>query len=106
MSNKSSAAKNETAQEAAIEETAVEQKQESLIYVGPSVPGGTLLRFTVFRGGKPKHLTKLLEDCKEIDRLFVPIVNLSESLAKINRPGTPMHTWYAGAMDFIVKGVK
>ncbi|WP_333593581.1 hypothetical protein [Anaerospora hongkongensis] len=103
MSSKSSAAKNETAQEAAIEETA---KTESLIYVGPSVPGGTLLRFTVFRGGKPKHLAKLLEDCKEIDRLFVPITKLSEALTKIDRPGTPMHTWFAGAMDFIEKGVK
>lgn len=103
MSSKSSVVKDEPAQEAVIKETA---KTESLIYVGPSVPGGTLLRFTVFRGGKPKHLAKLMEDCKEIDRLFVPVVKLSESLAKINRPGTPMHTWYAGAMDFIEKGVK
>jgi hypothetical protein len=77
----------------------------SLIYLGPNLPS-TLNRFTVYRGGMPKHLDKIVIDCPEIQRMFVPVAKLSEVMGKINQTGTPYNIWYNTVIEFIKKGVK
>lgn len=81
-------------------------KAPSFIYIGPSVPGGVLGRFTIFRGGKPEHLKELFESCPALDKLLIPVEKLSELLERLSKPGTPLHTWYGQAVDFIQKGAK
>ncbi|TGV00498.1 hypothetical protein EN829_057705, partial [Mesorhizobium sp. M00.F.Ca.ET.186.01.1.1] len=36
-----------------------EQPTKQLIYVGPNLPGGRLMQYTVFRSGVPEYLTDL-----------------------------------------------
>jgi hypothetical protein len=87
-------------------QTTANGKPVSFIYVGPSIPGGALIRFTVFRGGKPSHLQQLFADCQAVEKLLVPVQKLSESLAQLNKTGTPQHTWYGQVVEFIQKGAK
>ena len=37
-------------------------KQQRLIYVGPTLKGHTLIKYQVFIGGYPTHITDVLED--------------------------------------------
>lgn len=83
-----------------------ENKPVSLIYVGPSIPGGVLNRFTVFRGGKPLHLATVFKECPEMERLFVPTADLADVLTKVERTGTPYNAWYSQVLAYIRKGVK
>ncbi|AIF51255.1 hypothetical protein [Pelosinus sp. UFO1] len=77
----------------------------SLIYLGPNLPS-MLNRFTVYKGGMPKHLDKMVTDCPEIESMFVPVAKLSEVMGKINQTGTPYNVWYNAIIEFIKKGVK
>lgn len=81
-----------------------EQQIESLIYVGPSLGGGKLTRFTVYQGGKPKYLEQLFIDCPEIERLFVPVDKLTVALEQIGMTGTPYNTWFNQVIEFQKKG--
>lgn len=110
MSNESSAETTEAktikaAAPASSSETASIQT-ESLIYLGPNLPGSMLNKFTVYRNGMPKHLDKLLAECPDIERLFVPVAQMSETMEKINKTGTPYHGWFANVVAYTQKGVK
>jgi len=69
------------------------QKQESIIYVGPNL-AGRLSRFTVFRDGIPAHLAELIGDRPEISRLIVPVSQMGETQAAINTQGTMEYKAY------------
>lgn len=77
----------------------------SAIYLGPSLPS-ILNRFTVYKDGVPKHLDKIIIDCPEIQRLFVPVAKMSEVIEKINKTGTPYNVWFNNIIEFIKKGVR
>lgn len=81
-------------------------KQGPLIYLGPNLPSSMLNRFTVFSNGMPSYLNKVFEDCPDVQKLFVPVEKLAEVLEKINKTGTPYHTWYGNVTAFVMKGVK
>ncbi|WP_312117947.1 hypothetical protein [Brevibacillus reuszeri] len=75
------------------------QPQEQLIYVGPNIPGGRLMQYTVFRGGIPDYLDDLLEKQPAIRQLIVPVQDLSSVQARISTPGTLEHTFYQRVKD-------
>jgi hypothetical protein len=62
------------------EEVVVEQEksdhQEALIYVGPSLPGGLLTKYTTFSNGIPDHLKAHFEKCPAFKQLFIPVSQL------------------------------
>lgn len=64
------------------EEVVVEQEksdhQEALIYVGPSLPGGLLTKYTTFSNGIPDHLKTHFEKCSAFKQLFIPVSQLPE----------------------------
>ncbi|RXZ84585.1 hypothetical protein EBB07_00785 [Paenibacillaceae bacterium] len=64
--------------------------KEQLIYVGPNLRGGRLLRFTVFREGVPDYLSELVKQ-PEVSRLLVPVSALSETLQRVDTAGTLEH---------------
>jgi hypothetical protein len=57
---------------------------ESTIYVGPSIPGGRLSTFTVFKNGNlMHHVEQLLVECKAIKSLIVPVSKLTATQQKL-----------------------
>nr|WP_278430001.1 hypothetical protein [Brevibacillus laterosporus] len=65
--------------------------QEQLIYCGPNVPGGILMRYTVFRGGKPDYLQDLFTNLPGIEELIVPLSEFTEVLNNTMIVGTREH---------------
>lgn len=72
---------------------AAPEKPERLIYLGPNIAGGALQRYTVFKGGIPKHI-KALFSGKAYLRLFAEPAKMAETIQKIERKGTPEHMIY------------
>lgn len=62
----------------------VAKAKVSTIYAGPSLPGGGLPQFTVFRDGVlAPHVSRIIERYPAIKRLIVPVNRLSAVLAKL-----------------------
>ncbi|WGV57790.1 hypothetical protein QIH01_20175 [Brevibacillus brevis] len=70
------------------------QQQDQLIYVGPNIPGGLLMQYTVFLGGVPEHLTDLFEKQPAIRQLIVPVNDLAAVQERMRKPGTLEHTLF------------
>jgi len=79
------------------------KENEQLIYVGPQVKG--VQRFSVFKGGYPKHLEVHLEKCPAFKQLFVPIQELNEVQMSLNNSGTVEAMFYEKVKEYF-KGVK
>jgi len=84
----------------AIKET---KENEQLIYVGPPVKG--VQRYSVFKGGYPKHVENHLEACPAFKQLFVPIPKLSEVQMRLNDSGTVESMFYKKVIEYF-EGVK
>jgi hypothetical protein len=52
------------------------ESQEPLIYVGPSLPGGLLTKYTIFSNGIPDHLKAHFAKCPAFKQLFIPVSQL------------------------------
>ncbi|MFF2794979.1 hypothetical protein [Lysinibacillus xylanilyticus] len=76
---------------------------QQLIYVGPQVKG--VQRFSVFKGGYPKHLENHLEKCPAFKQLFVPIQKLNEVQMSLNDSGTVEAMFYQKVNEYF-EGVK
>lgn len=88
------------------EKANVAKKEEHLIYCGPNLPKAALNQFTIFKNGIPKHLDKQLEDCKIINKLFVPVNQFASKWETIQTNGTPENTWYKQVTDHFYGGAK
>ncbi len=75
-----------------------------LIYVGPNIPGGILHKFTVFKGGIPKHIEPLIKKCSVIEKMFVPVKEFPEKSKAIEQKGTPENIFYRQIIEFVNKG--
>ncbi|GAQ24220.1 hypothetical protein [Tepidanaerobacter syntrophicus] len=72
-----------------------------VIYCGPNLPGGAMLRYTVYNGGIPEHLDPLISQCPAIKHLIVPVDKFTETERKIGIAGTPENTYFAQISRFI-----
>ncbi|MGO4369622.1 hypothetical protein AB4Z21_02275 [Paenibacillus sp. MCAF20] len=61
---------------------------DQLIYVGPTLSGGLLAQYTVFRGGLPGNLQKRIEQEPAIGELIVPVGALASTNNKIKQAGS------------------
>jgi len=75
------------------------KKTEPLIYCGPSFPG-QLQQFTIFKNGIPKNLMQHIEKCKPIERLFVPIKDLSKVKEKLKTQGSKESLWFNSILKY------
>lgn len=73
-------------------------KPERLIYCGPAIPGGSLQRYAMYKGGFPAHLDDLFAKCPAIKALFVPVSDLAKTVNAITTTGTPENILYQQAM--------
>ena len=65
--------------------------KDRYMYVGKSITKAGLLRFQVFRGGKPAIIETLKEKYPLIDQLFVPIADIDKARAAVETKGTPLY---------------
>lgn len=57
------------------------------VYIGPSLPDGSLMRHTVFKNGLPPHVEQLKLQTPEVGRLIVPVTELSAARQRLARHG-------------------
>ncbi len=83
---------------------AVPARPERFIYCGPNIPGGSLPRYTVYKGGLPAHLDGLFSQCPAVKALFVPVADLARTEGAIASKGTPENLRWQSVVQFIQKG--
>lgn len=80
---------------------------EASIYIGPSLPGGRLPRYTVFKGGAlPAHVAALADEHKSIKRLIVPVSQLAEAERRLADRSSIEAADFAAAAKVLSKGGK
>lgn len=68
------------------------------IYVGPNLLG--LTKYTVVESIEVPHVKKIVEDCPEIEKLFVSIEKMAETEARIAQKGTLEHRYFNKVAEF------
>lgn len=68
-----------------------------VVYVGPNLTRGRLLRYRVFIGGLPTHLDEEFQKCPNLKKLFVDVANLNKAEIEIMTAGTPLNKYFAEA---------
>lgn len=58
------------------------------VYIGPSLPDGSLMQHTVFKNGLPPHVEQLKLNTPEIGRLIVPVTELAAARQDLVRHGS------------------
>lgn len=79
------------------------EKTKQLIYCGPSL-GLKVTKNAVYIGGIPKSIDKEISECKEIEKLFVPIEQYIETKQKINEIGTVENLLYRAVESYLKEG--
>ena len=74
------------------------QKICQQIYVGPNLLG--LPKYTVVESTKVAHVQNFVNDCPEIEKLFVPIEKMTETEARIAQKGTLEHRYFNKVAEF------
>lgn len=67
------------------------------IYVGPNLSRGRLKKYTVFIGGLPTHLGNEFEKCSVLEKLFIPVSELTVAEKQIKESGSPLNIYYKEA---------
>ena len=67
---------------------AIINADEPVIYVGPNSFELMMKKFQVFTGGLPLYVKRAIEQIPQIERLIVPVSQLEEMRAKIEKSGT------------------
>ena len=67
---------------------AIINADEPVIYVGPNSFELMMKKFQVFTGGLPLYVKRAVEQIPKIERLIVPVSQLEEMRAKIEKSGT------------------
>lgn len=68
-----------------------------VIYVGPNLTRGRLLRYRVYIGGLPTHLDEEFQRCPNLKKLFVNVEDIHKAEMEIMTAGTPLNKYYAEA---------
>ncbi|WJQ12758.1 hypothetical protein QT238_11255 [Geobacillus stearothermophilus] len=80
------------------------EDMQPLVYIGPSLPGGLLTRYTIFSNGIPTHLQGYCEKCPSLKQLFVPPERLALAENNLKDPASAESVFYRETVDFFRKG--
>ncbi|MCE4048025.1 hypothetical protein [Bacillus sp. Au-Bac7] len=83
-----------------VHETRKAETVQTLIYVGPSLPGNVLPQYSSFTDGFPVQVKAEIEKCPFIQELIVPVGNLSQASANIGIKGTKEQVMYEKTIAF------
>lgn len=79
------------------EGSTAEEKQVTLVYIGPSLPYGKLRSSMILKGTQEEidgFLAEIREQYPEVTHLLVPPDKLTQALEKVGRKGTILHKYY------------
>ena len=79
------------------EKVKVAEKTITLVYLGPTLPAGKLKSNPVFNGtekGIKTHMSAVLEEYPEVEKLLVPVSQLAEYKDKIKNAGNVINKYY------------
>ncbi|MFP9128539.1 hypothetical protein [Niallia sp. BSM11] len=79
---------------------------QTLIYIGPSLPGNTLPQYSTFTDGFPIQVKAEMEKCPFIQELIVPVSNLSKVNANLGIKGTKDQVMYENTLAFYKEASK
>ncbi|NNV06215.1 hypothetical protein ETC03_07110 [Geobacillus sp. MMMUD3] len=96
--------KEEVEKETATVDSAGSEQPKPLVYIGPSLPGGLLTRYTIFSNGIPAHLQGYCEECLSFKQLFVPPERLALAENNLKDPTSAESVFYRDTVDFFRKG--
>ncbi|EFV78953.1 hypothetical protein HMPREF1013_00837 [Bacillus sp. 2_A_57_CT2] len=90
----------------AAEEPKQTKTQETLIYIGDSLPGGTLQKYSLFKNGViPDSLQTHIKKCPAIRELIISVSSLSESRIQLLVAGSRENT-LNGLIQKYIRGDK
>lgn len=81
-----------------------QEAQETLVYVGPSLPRGLLKQNSVFvgtRGQIEKSLGEAIKKYPIAGKMLVPVSKLAEAKSRIASKGNILHKYYADIVSLI-----
>ena len=70
------------------------QEKKAYIYLGPNLPGGILFTGAIYKNEIPKYLEDVTKKCKEVEKLFVDITEVSQVKSDLGNPGTEIYRLY------------
>lgn len=79
--------------------TEKEAKAETLVYVGPTIPG-VASHSTIYNNGLPKELTDAQEKEPAFKALVVPLSALTNALGEINGKTGATYVFYKKALGY------
>jgi hypothetical protein len=90
-------------QEEVVVEQEKQEQQEALIYVGPSLPGGLLTKYTTFSKGIPDHLKLHFEKCPAFKRLFIPVSQLPAVESRLNDATSAESVFFRKTIEYFTR---
>lgn len=78
--------------ESKAQESPTENKKQSLIYVGPTIPG--LATFSVHNNGIAESVKKKFNSTPELEVLFVDVLEFSQAYVDVKQAGTTLYSAY------------
>ena len=85
--------KKQTAKKSGVKEA--EQKQGSLVYIGPDIPGAK--QYTVFNNGLPDVLKEKIKKYPFFNSLVIPVERLAKANAELAKRGSALSTLFQKA---------
>lgn len=75
-----------------------ENKDEKLVYIGPTLSKGRLPYATIYYNGLPEHIQEIIKANPWFRQLFVPIEKMEKAIASTHKKGDVLHTLYQRAI--------
>lgn len=79
------------------------KKNVTLVYVGPSIPGGFLSKNSIHANGIPEHVLKRVKNVAALKSLFVETKDLGRALLEVKFKGYPLNVSYKAIEKEILK---
>lgn len=74
-------------------ETEIVKKQETVIYIGPTIHG-VVVESTIFKNGLPNALNEKIKEQPFITKFIVPLDEMMKKKAEIHKNGTALNIFY------------
>lgn len=83
-------------------ETQLKNKNETKIYIGPSIKKYGLSSGAIYKGELPENVKEAIKEYKEIEILFIPVdTNLALKKRNLKTPGTKENIIYKALLKKI-----
>ncbi|MFG6383462.1 MAG: hypothetical protein K1V96_04300 [Lachnospiraceae bacterium] len=75
----------------------IQQKQKSMVYLGPDIPGAK--QYTIFNNGLPDVLKEKMKEHPFFYALVVPVEKMAQANAELAQEGSALHVLFEKANE-------